>query len=46
MGCPPRIPGGASILFEVELIAFIESTALDAYNDMPEDEKKELPFTK
>ena len=46
MGCPPRIPGSASILFEVELLAFTEASALDDYQEMTEEERREMSFEK
>ena len=46
MGCPPRIPGDASILFEVELIAFCEASALDEFKEMTDEEKRGMSFEK
>eukprot|EP00731_Ephydatia_muelleri_P023155 Em0015g738a len=45
MGCPPRIPPDASILFEIELVSFVDPKA-DEENDelLPPDQRKEAPF--
>jgi len=42
MGCPPRIPAKACILFEVELIDFSNTSALDEYEDLDEQQKRGL----
>uniref|UniRef100_H2Z070 peptidylprolyl isomerase n=1 Tax=Ciona savignyi TaxID=51511 RepID=H2Z070_CIOSA len=44
MGCPPRIPSNAKVCFEVELLSYTDSTAIDDYQHLSEEEKRDLPF--
>ncbi|KAL5016791.1 hypothetical protein ScPMuIL_006380 [Solemya velum] len=44
MGCPPRIPGSASILFEIELLSFVDKAGADDYSYMTAEEKKNIGF--
>ncbi|XP_054711534.1 inactive peptidyl-prolyl cis-trans isomerase FKBP6-like [Uloborus diversus] len=46
MGCPPRIPGGAEVFYEVEIIHFIDSKAAIEYEDMTPEDQKRAPFEK
>nr|XP_002128893.1 inactive peptidyl-prolyl cis-trans isomerase FKBP6 [Ciona intestinalis] len=44
MGCPPRIPGHALVCFEVELLGYSDPSALDDYEGLTDEEKRDLPF--
>lgn len=46
MGCPPRIPGGATVLFEVELLDFIDYAAVLEIENLTEEERREGHFAK
>lgn len=40
MGCPPRIPKEAAVLFEIELISFVDQVASDEFENFSEEERK------
>ncbi|XP_011402831.2 PREDICTED: inactive peptidyl-prolyl cis-trans isomerase FKBP6-like [Amphimedon queenslandica] len=42
MGCPPRIPPAASILFEVEVLSFVDHSAADSYDELPDEDKAKV----
>lgn len=44
MGCPPRIPGEATIMFEIELISFVDQSATDEFESFSEEERKNASF--
>lgn len=44
LGVPPRIPANASILMEIELQSFTDRAELDEFNNMSEEERKEITF--
>ena len=41
-GCPPRVPADTPVLFEIEVISFIEASAYDAFEVTPEEQRKKL----
>lgn len=44
MGCPPRIPADCTVLFDIELISFVEREGVDDYYQMTEDERRQATF--
>lgn len=44
MGCPPRIPADAVVLFEIELISFVDQGAADEFESFSEEERKNASF--
>ncbi|CAG7836854.1 unnamed protein product [Allacma fusca] len=44
MGCPPRIPAGARIVFTVELLRFVPKEKFADVLHMSVDDRAELPF--
>lgn len=44
LGCAPRIPPDATVMYEVELLSFVEHAGLDDYNYLTEEEKRHLSF--
>ncbi|KAK3600290.1 hypothetical protein CHS0354_027132 [Potamilus streckersoni] len=43
-GCPPRIPEKATIMYEIELLSFVEHAGVDDFFSMTEDERKNVDF--
>lgn len=41
LGCPPRIPGGATVLFRIELVSFSDRADVADYYSMPRAERKD-----
>lgn len=41
-GCPPRVPADTPVLFEIEVISFIEANAYDSYELSSEEQRKKL----
>lgn len=46
MGCPPRIPGNADIVYVVEIVNFFDSKDAIEFDEMTADEQKKAPFEK
>lgn len=46
MGCPPRIPENADIVYVVEILNFFESKDAVEFDEMTPDEQKRAPFDK
>jgi len=44
MGCPPRIPENAVILYEVELLDVLDYAAATIYNKLSDEERQEAKF--
>ncbi|XP_060064729.1 inactive peptidyl-prolyl cis-trans isomerase FKBP6-like [Ylistrum balloti] len=44
LGCAPRIPPEATVMYEVELMSYVEHAGLDEYNFLTEEEKRNLKF--
>ncbi|KAJ8301513.1 hypothetical protein KUTeg_020500 [Tegillarca granosa] len=43
-GCPPRIPQDAILMFEIEVLSFVDHAGVDDFNFMSEEQKREVPF--
>ncbi|XP_078680061.1 inactive peptidyl-prolyl cis-trans isomerase FKBP6-like [Branchiostoma floridae x Branchiostoma belcheri] len=43
-GCPPRIPGNATVLYEIEMLNFVDRSTAEEFNSLTEDQKKEATF--
>ncbi|KAG8590125.1 hypothetical protein GDO81_006647 [Engystomops pustulosus] len=46
MGCPPVIPADATVLFEIEMLDFLDSAESDAFCDLPPHLQETLPLEK
>ncbi|XP_077516951.1 inactive peptidyl-prolyl cis-trans isomerase FKBP6-like [Amblyomma americanum] len=47
MGCPPRIPASATILYEVELLHMVSAQdEIELKNLVPDEEERRMPFPK
>ncbi|XP_056414624.1 inactive peptidyl-prolyl cis-trans isomerase FKBP6 isoform X2 [Hyla sarda] len=46
MGCPPLIPPAAIVLFEIELLDFLDTAESDAFCDLPLHQQSAFPFEK
>ncbi|XP_015916772.2 inactive peptidyl-prolyl cis-trans isomerase FKBP6-like [Parasteatoda tepidariorum] len=46
MGCPPRIPPSAEILYEVEVLNFYDSKDAIEFEDIAPEERKKMSFEK
>lgn len=44
MGCPPRIPPNCTVLFDIELLSFVEREGVDDYHQMTEEERRKVAF--
>jgi len=44
LGCPPRIPANTSVLFEIQLISFVDQDAADNFDNFSEEERKQMSF--
>ncbi|XP_014234164.1 inactive peptidyl-prolyl cis-trans isomerase FKBP6 [Trichogramma pretiosum] len=42
LGCMPRIPPNAEVLFKVELVDFIDNGAADTYDELTNEERKKF----
>ena len=42
LGCPPRIPAKACILYEVEMLSFKQSSALGEYEDLDDGDRERV----
>ncbi|XP_077864620.1 inactive peptidyl-prolyl cis-trans isomerase FKBP6-like, partial [Saccoglossus kowalevskii] len=43
-GCPPRIPGNATILMEIELVSFIDDAITEEFHRWTKEEQKRASF--
>lgn len=44
MGCPPRIPPDTSVLFEIEMVSFVDQAASDEFSEFPTEERNKASF--
>lgn len=44
MGCPPRIPENASVMFEIELVSFVDQAASDEFSEFSSEEWNKASF--
>jgi FK506-binding protein 6 len=43
-GCEPRVPRDTPVMFEIEIISFIEANAFDRYEETCEEQRKKISF--
>ncbi|XP_070572772.1 inactive peptidyl-prolyl cis-trans isomerase FKBP6-like [Ptychodera flava] len=43
-GCPPRIPGNAQILFEMELISYIDNSLVEDFHKWSKEDQRNASF--
>ncbi|XP_045127270.1 inactive peptidyl-prolyl cis-trans isomerase FKBP6-like [Portunus trituberculatus] len=43
-GCPPRIPGGAVLLYEVQLVSAVDHAAADSFQDLDVEKQNTTTF--
>ncbi|XP_020910390.1 inactive peptidyl-prolyl cis-trans isomerase FKBP6-like [Exaiptasia diaphana] len=43
LGCEPRVPGG-TVLWEIELLGFVDHGVLEDINEMPRGDKRKASF--
>lgn len=43
-GCEPRVPRDTPVMFEVEIISFIEANVFDKYEETCEEQRKKISF--
>lgn len=41
LGCPPRIPANAEVLFKITLVSFLDNGSADKYDELTEEEKSQ-----
>lgn len=44
LGCPPRVPPNVPVLYEVELLSYIDHKAAEDYDTFTEEERKQASF--
>ncbi|KAG0712063.1 Inactive peptidyl-prolyl cis-trans isomerase FKBP6 [Chionoecetes opilio] len=44
VGCPPRIPGGETLLYEVRLLSAVDRAAADSFEDLEEERQNITTF--
>ncbi|KAI5139967.1 Inactive Peptidyl-Prolyl Cis-Trans Isomerase Fkbp6 [Manis pentadactyla] len=46
LGCPPLIPANTTVLFEIELLDFLDSAESDKFYDLSAEQQNEFPLQK
>ncbi|XP_065054939.1 inactive peptidyl-prolyl cis-trans isomerase FKBP6-like [Rhopilema esculentum] len=44
MGCPPRIPANATVMFEIEVKSFVDAFKADEFETTSKEEKQKMTF--